>query len=87
MYPAIPLQKLVVREVARCCKKVVNDRTAKNVVRPNPNGSAISTERSAEQFGRTSAKITSNYRQKISKKLWQKIIATFFTIYNICNQN
>lgn len=23
MYPAIPLQKLVVREVARCCKKVI----------------------------------------------------------------
>ena len=33
---------------------VVYDRTAKNVVRPNPNGSAISTEGSAEPFGRTS---------------------------------
>ena len=38
--------------------KLVNDRTAKNVVRPNPNGSAISTERSAEQFGRTLVKIS-----------------------------
>ena len=69
MYPAIPLQKLVVREVARCCKKVVNDRTAKNVVRPNPNGSAISTERSAEQFGRTSAKITKKYGAKNGFKI------------------
>ena len=31
------------------------DRTAKNEVRPNPNGSAIPTEGSAEPFGRTSA--------------------------------
>ena len=54
----------------------MNDRTAKNVIRPNPNGSAISTERSAEQFGRTSAKITSNYRGKN----WQKIMAK-----NNCN--
>ena len=47
--------------------KLVNDRTAKNVVQPNPNGSTISTESSAEPFGRTSTKITSKYGQKISK--------------------
>ena len=51
--------------------KVVNDRTAKNVVRPNPNGSAISTERSAEQFGRTSVKKTSICGPKISKEEWK----------------
>ena len=43
---------------------LVNDRTAKNVVRPNPNGSAISTERSAEQFGRTSSQNNANLSAK-----------------------
>ena len=60
------------QESARECQKaaesaVVNDRTGINLVRPNPNGSVISTEGSAEQFGRTSTKITSKHGPKLSK--------------------
>ena len=40
--------------------KLVYDRTAKNVVRPNPNGSA-------EQFGRTLAGITPLFGPKIAE--------------------
>ena len=61
-----------------CLNGLVNDRTAENVVRPNPNGSAICTERSAEQFGRTSGqkygKIWAKNWQKIGKRLWYKIL-------------
>ena len=42
---------------------IVNDRSAKNVVRPNRTSSAISTEGSAEPFGRTSAIFGQNFGQ------------------------
>ena len=53
-----------------CLNGLVNDRTAENVVRPNPNGSAKSTERSAKQFGRT-------FSQKYGK-IWTKKLAKYF---------
>ena len=58
--------------------KLVNDQTAKNVVRPNPNGSAISTEGSAE----LPQKFTVENRQILPK---MSIIVNTWTEYEATN--
>ena len=62
--------------------QVVYDRTAKNAVRPNPNGSAISTEGSAEPFGRTSAVFGKILGQMFGPK-WPKYLLTKVNLYYI----
>ena len=48
-------EDFIMLEVLKHPLQIVNDRSAKNQVRPNRTGSVDLTEGSAEPFGRTSA--------------------------------